>query len=195
MDDQSLIKRVIANEDRAVTELYWRFIPKLRRFFTGRINSPKDAEEIANDTFLSILDALPRFDGRSSLSTWIMAIARHELVDYYRKKKIKNILFSKMPFLENLIDQALSPQLALEEKQLKQRIVKTLHTLSEGYALVLRLKYIDGLTVTEIAQELKISYKAAESKLSRARLAFQKSFVQTEKIAFQDSPIWDPFKP
>ena len=195
MDEQKLINQVIANNDRAITELYWRYIPKLRRFFQNRIASKKDAEEVAHDAFLSVLDALPRFNRRCRLSTWIMAIAKHELVDYYRKKKIKKILFSRLPFLEGLVDKALGPQLALEEKQLKQRIVKTLKNLNEGYAMILRLKYIDGLSVREIAQKLEISYKAAESKLSRARLAFQEIFAQTQKIHFDDSQIWDSSEP
>ena len=195
MTESELIRRVILNDDRAITELYWRFIPQLRRFFKGRITNRKDAEEVVHDTFLSVLDALPSFDGRSKLSTWIIGVAKHELVDYYRRKRIKKILFSRFPFLERLVDQALGPQLALEEKQLKQRIVKTLKNLSEGYAVVLRLRYIDGLSVTEIAERLEISYKAVESKLSRARLAFQEAFVQTQTVNFNDPQIWDPPKP
>ena len=195
MDEKVLVKLVIADDDRAITELYWRYIPKLRRFFKSRIKSEKDAEEVAHDTFLSVLDALPRFDNRSRLSTWIMAIAKHELVDFYRRKKIKNILFSHFPLLEQLVDQALGPQLALEEKQLKQRIVRTLKNLSEGYAEILRLKYIDGLSVTEIAEELSISYKAAESRLSRARLAFQQVFVKTQKVNLYEPQVWDSSQP
>lgn len=194
-NEEVLIKRVIAEDDRAITKLYWRYMPKLRRFFKGRVENPKDAEEVAHDTFLSVLDALPGFDGRSQLSTWIMGIAKHELVDFYRKKKIKKLLFSRFPFLEKLVDQALGPQLALEEKQLKQRILKTFQNLSEGYALILRLKYVEGLSVAEIAKKLEITYKAAESRLSRARLAFQKVFVETEEINFQDPQVWDSPEP
>ena len=57
MDEKSLIKLVIDDDDRAITELYWRYIPKLRRFFESRIKSVKDAEEVTHDTFLSVLDA------------------------------------------------------------------------------------------------------------------------------------------
>jgi len=191
MNESELISQVISNDDRAICELYWQFMPKLRRFFLKRVGSKKDAEEVAHDTFLSVLDALPSFNYRSKLSTWIMGIAKHELVDYYRKRRIKKILFSRFPFLEKLIDKALGPQLALEEKQLKQRILKTFKGLSEGYAQILRLKYVEGLSVAEIAETLEISYKAAESRLTRARLAFQKVFVETQEINFQDPQVWD----
>jgi RNA polymerase sigma-70 factor (ECF subfamily) len=192
MKESVLITQVIANDDRAITQLYWQYVPRLRRFFKDRIGDKKDAEEVVHDTFLSVLDALPSFDGKAKLSTWIMGIAKHELVDYYRKKKIKKLLFSRFPFLEKLVDQALGPQLALEEKQLKQRILKTFQKLSEGYALILRLKYVEGLSVAEIAQTLEISYKAAESRLTRARLAFQKVFVETQKVPFHSPQVWDP---
>lgn len=193
--EADFISQVIDDDEMAVAKLYCLYMPRLRRFFANRLNSAKDAEEVAHDTFLSVLDSLPNFSGQSSLLTWIMAIAKHELVDFYRKKKIKEILFSRFPFLKNLSAQALGPQLAMEEKQLKQRILKTFQKLSEGYGQILRLKYVEGLSVSEIAKNLQISFKSAESKLFRARLAFQKTFAQTKKIDFSDSQVWDTFEP
>lgn len=171
------LSKIINQDPRELLKLYKTINPVLQSFFLKKIQNPQDRQEIIQDTLLSILDSLPAFNYNSSLKTYIYSIARHELVDYYRKKKIKNLLFSHFPFLENLIDKALGPQLALEEKEKKQQIYQTFKKLNEGYSLILRLRYIEGLSVNQISKKLNLSYKAAESRLSRARLAFQKSFV------------------
>jgi len=168
---------IISEKPRAILAFYKIVTPHLQQYFQHKIADEHDREEIIQDTMLSILDSLPRYKAKSTFSTWILAIAHHELVDYYRRRKIKTILFSAFPFLENIADLALGPQLALEEKEAKQRIYLTLKKLNEGNAKILRLRYLEGLSVTVIARKLGISYKAAESKLSRARLAFCSQYV------------------
>jgi len=173
------INEIIAEKPRAVLFLYHLLTPYLKHWFGPKVADEKDREELIADTILSILDSLPRYKQESSFSTWVISIANHELVDYYRRRKIKTILFSAFPFLENIADMALGPQLALEEKEAKVGIYKTFKKLSEGNAAILRLRYLEGLSVSTIAHKMGLSYKAAESKLSRARLAFAKEYVHS----------------
>jgi RNA polymerase sigma-70 factor (ECF subfamily) len=161
----------------AVQEIHKYMLPLLTRYFARRVNDLYDQEELIQDTIISVYDSLPRFEGRASFRTWMYRIAHHELVDYYRRKKIKAIVFSKLPFLQEIVDKALGPQLQLEEIEAKQRVVNTLLGLNEGYAQILRLRYIEGFSVSVIAEKLHITYKAAESKLSRARVAFSKAYT------------------
>jgi RNA polymerase sigma factor (sigma-70 family) len=65
----------------------------------------------------------------------------------------------------------------LEKEELKKEVKKVLAALAEGYGEILRLKYIEGLSMAQIAAKVKISVKAVESKLSRARGAFRKEWV------------------
>ncbi len=173
------ITKIINEEPRALLNFLRQLSPILKRFFYSRIDNAQDQEELVQDTILSIIDSLPQFQNKSKFSTWAISIARHELIDYYRRKKIKAILFSRFPFLEQIVSKALGPQLALEEKETKDKIYQTFKKLSEGQADILRLRYLEGLSVSAIARQLDITYKAAESRLFRARLAFSKSFVQS----------------
>lgn len=150
---------------------------KLLRFISRQVNDPADAEDIVQETLISIYDSLPLFKGQSAFFTWCCSIARHEIADLYRKKKIKQVVFSHLPWLKELVSQALSPELAYQELETKKKIVRTLKNLSEGYSRILRLKYVEELTMRQIAQELNLTVKAVESKLTRARLAFQKTYV------------------
>jgi len=154
-----------------------KIILKLKNFIIKKVSNPEEAEEILEETLVSASDCLELYSGKSSFFTWLCGIAKHEIADFYRKKKIKTILFSKLPWLENLASEALGPeQIILREETIK-KAEKTLKTLSEGYQRVLRLKYYQGLSVKEIARQLNETVKAIESRLSRARKAFAKAFV------------------
>lgn len=149
---------------------------KLVCFISRRVSDPADTEDIVQETLISIYDSLPLFKGKSSFLTWACGIARHEISDFYRRKKIKQIVFSRLPWLKELVSQALGPELAYQELETKKKIVRTLKRLSEGYSSILRLKYVEELSMRQIAQELGLTVKAVESRLTRARLAFQKLY-------------------
>jgi len=158
-------------------ELTSAVIQKLRDYLFHHVPEAVEAEEIFQETLIAAAESLPTYKGKSSFFTWLCAIANHEIADFYRKKKLKTLLFSHFPFLEDLVSQALGPEEELLKKELRKEVKKTLSGLTEGYSQILRLKYYQGLSVKEIARKLHLTIKAAESRLSRARLAFQKEWV------------------
>lgn len=152
-------------------------IRRLEGFIALRVREREEAKEILQETLSAAYQSLPNFVGRSSFFSWLCGIAKHEISDFYRKKKIKTILFSHWPFLENLVDRALGPEEVVIEKELKGKVRKVLRKMTEGYQIILRLKYIEGRSVAEIARRLGLSFKAVESRLTRARLAFREIWV------------------
>jgi RNA polymerase sigma-70 factor (ECF subfamily) len=176
-NEKELIQQILAGNPQAVSYFYRQFKPRITNIVSQKLPS-ENVDEVVQDVFLSSLASLSTFAGRSSLYSWLVSITRHEIADFYRKKKIKEVVFSKLPFLKKIIDKALSPETAFEEKELKEKVKHTFSSLSEGYRQILRLKYIDGQSIESIAKQLGISYKTCESRLFRARIAFQKLFVQ-----------------
>lgn len=165
------------SQEEFTRKVYRRYESRLKKFIAQKVADRKDIEEILQDTFTSAFDSLPNFSGRSSFFTWLCGIAKHEIADFYRKKKIKTILFSRLPWLENLAVEALGPEQIYLRKEFEEKIKKTMASLNEGYQEVLRLKYYQGLTVDQIAQRLNESFKAIESRLFRARKAFAEAFL------------------
>lgn len=159
-------------------------IQKIKQFIAFRVSDENEAEEILQDTLISACEALPSFRACSSLFSWLCGIAKHEISDFYRKKKIKTILFSHLPFLEKLASRALGPEEEVLETELKRKVKIALASLSEGYRVVLRLKYIEGYSVAQIAARLDLSLKAVESRLSRARLAFREAWDEESQNFF-----------
>lgn len=159
---------------------------KLLGFVNRRVADPADAEDIVQETLIAVYDSLPLFKGRSAFFSWCCGIAKHEISDFYRRKKLKQVVFSRLPWLKELVSEALGPELAYQELETKKKIVKTLKHLGEGYARILRLKYVEERSMRQIALELNLTVKAVESRLTRARLAFQKVYAgqQNRQIGF-----------
>jgi len=155
---------------------YKKYFKIVFGYVKKRINDEKDAEEVSNTILLSAWNSLPNFSGKSSEKNWIMAIARHKIVDFYRKKKLKTVLFSSLPQLEDVADKTIGPEGDSLKTELKNEIKEILNELSEGYGQILRLKYVDELKNGQIAKLLKKSYKAVESKLARARAKFRQIY-------------------
>lgn len=157
-------------------EFYRKYYKLIYGYVCKKIDSPETSEELTNTILLSAWNSLPYYGGKSNQKNWIMGIAKHKIVDFYRKKTIKTILFSTLPGFEDIADKSVGPEGESLKGELKGEIRQALSELSEGYSKILRLKYIDGLKNNQIAKILKQSYKAVEGKLSRARKQFKKIY-------------------
>jgi len=158
---------------------------RLKNYIDQRVGNPHEAEEILGETLVSVTESLPTFSGKSCFFTWLCGIANHEIADFYRKKKIKTFLFSRFPFLETLVSEALGPEEELLRQELRKEVKQVLGSLSEGYSQILRLKYYQGLSMKEIAKKLGMTVKAVESRLSRARAAFKQEW-QTQNLKLKN---------
>jgi len=187
-NDKELIEQVIKKNPKAIRIFYQKFKPKLKKFITKKAQTPADAEDIVQETLISAVRALPGFQFKASVFSWLCSIAKHELVDFYRKKKIKTVLL-KSEFLETIASKALSPEANYLKNELKLEIKKVLKNLSEGYFKILRLKYIDQLTMATIAEKMNLTIKAVESRLSRAREKFKQEWQKQTSKELLNSPF------
>jgi RNA polymerase sigma-70 factor (ECF subfamily) len=162
-------------------EFFKRYNRLIKKFVGQKIDDEGVAEELTADILWAAFNSLPNFKRQSSESSWVYSIAKHKIIDYYRKKKLKTILFSINPMFEEVADQALNPERDVLKNELKSEIKKTLKELNAGYGQILRLKYIDDFKISEIAAKLKLSIKAVESRLIRAKKQFRNSFSYDKK--------------
>src|SRR5690606_32416078 len=124
-----------------------------------KVSDPQDVEEIVQDTFLGFLDALPLFQGKSSLWTFLVSIARHEIADYYRKKYAKRAL-KLVPFIDKGYTQDL-----LTPKETRANFNAALRKILPEEQKLILWKYEQKLSVKQIAKKLDVSTKAAESRI------------------------------
>ncbi len=179
--DEELVKGVLSGEKKWLEIFDGEFRRSIKGFVRKRVDKEEDVEEIVQDTIWAVLNSLAGFEFRSSLFSWICSIASRKVVDFYRKKKIKTVLYDKAPWMEAVADKALGPEGESIKEELKEEIKKAMKGLSEGYREILRLKYIDGRSMREIGKIVKKSEKAVESGLSRARNKFRKTWKELRK--------------
>lgn len=160
-----------------MSAFYHRFAPELRRYIGCRVNLPEDADEILQDTLFSFLEGLRDFRKESSVRTYLFSICQHKIIDFYRRKKLKHVVFSRVPQLEMLVSPVLGPEEELDVTLVQEKIRAVFVRLLPAYRQILKLKYFEHVSVEEIAKKLAITFKSAESRLFRARRAFVELFL------------------
>lgn len=154
-------------------DFYQKYYGSVRGFVGKRINDEGTVDELTDDILLAAYESLPNFNQKCSEFSFICSIAKHKIIDFYRKKKLKTILFSTNPIFEEIADKAIGPERDVLKNELIEEIESTLREVKEGYGKLLRLKYVEGWKTGAIAKFTKLSVKAVESRLFRAKKQFQ----------------------
>ena len=173
---RSLIDKVRSGEPQAVSDFYKKNSASILNYLLKRLPSREDAEDLTNDVFFEAIDSLHLLKKDKNLSAWLYKIAHNKMVDYYRKRKIKSLLLSQIPYLEIVAAEINQPEFQFEKNRVRDKIEKTLLSLSGNYQKILRLHYEENMPVKELALEFSLSFKATESLLYRARRQFQVAY-------------------
>jgi RNA polymerase sigma-70 factor, ECF subfamily len=156
--------------------LYDAALPYVYGYLLARCSRPVLAEELTSETMLAAVDALKRETQPQSLSTaWLLGIARHKLVDYWRRlgreeRSLRSIASQTPEEAEDPWDVHLDGVRARE----------TLEKLAPHHRTVLTLRYLDDLPVADVADILDRTLHATEALLVRARLAFRSAYSEQE---------------
>jgi RNA polymerase sigma-70 factor (ECF subfamily) len=184
MSDLALARRVIAGDEAAFDEFFAVYFPRLYRFALGRLDGNEDAaEEVVQRVLIRAIDRLHTYKGEAALLTWLCTLCRREVWRWREHEgRDREVSFSDdRPELRDALElvaalQADGPDSELQRRELATIVQLTLDHLPGRYGDVLEWKYIQELSVQEIAQRLGVGYKAAESLLTRARAAFRDGF-------------------
>lgn len=176
---EHLVEQVIKGEKGAATAFYRACAPKLRRYLQSKLPEG-EVEEILQDTFLSAFDSIALYRGESSVTTWLISIARHEVADFYRKRYIRAAVEKTSPLFENMVSEVMSPEFVYEKKKIEKKFLGAYSSLSGQYQDILSYRYELSMSVKEIAERMEMSFKATESLLYRARLAFREAYESGE---------------
>lgn len=180
--DWTLSRQILSGDEQAFRSLFDRFFPRLYRFALARlVGDTEQAREIVQLTFCRGFERLESYRGECSLYGWFCQICRNAIADAGRSRlrDIRHLTGADgdttiEALLESLsAPEADEPEQRLWRAQLARVIQSVLDCLPAQYGDVLEWKYVDGLSVNEIAGRLAVGPKAAESHLTRARRAFR----------------------
>jgi RNA polymerase sigma-70 factor (ECF subfamily) len=187
-DDSKLAQAIRGGDDAAATSFYEQYCGKIYRMMYFSARGAGEAEELTQATFVAFFESLPRFRGESRLSTWLYAIAKNVLRNYYsRHKRDREVslddagLAGEMrSYLEGLASSDEPPDelLAREEAATVVRVI--LGRLAASYREVLTLRYFDGLSNADVAAALGKNESTVRVLLHRASNAFARELRRLE---------------
>jgi RNA polymerase sigma-70 factor, ECF subfamily len=156
------------------------FYPKLYRFIAAETASPHaDVEDLVQETLLHSWRSRDQFRGESLTLTWVLAIAKHRVYEFRRRERPDRRRRAAAEASGKLGAQLIPDELLLDQ-DVQRRVRETLRDLPEEYADLLVRRYFEGKAVRAIAAEQCEGEDAVESRLRRARRAFQIRFEQGE---------------
>ena len=170
-DEASLVDRLKRGDQAAAREFYELYAARIHRFILhalGRGND-SDAEDLLQETFMALAEALPFFRGQSSLFTFACAIAHRKVISLIRTR----IRRGQVMLTE--ADAAIEDRGASHADRDMRRALEKLRS-EHREALV--LKYVEEMSVAEIATVLSVSEHAVESRLARARKALARALEE-----------------
>lgn len=173
---EEIVKEVLAGKKGAASKFYKTYELAIRRYLLTKLPSHEDVEEITQDVFMSAMNSLPIYRGEASIKSWLLSIARHEVADYYRKRYVRKMVERTTPIFEDLLADLNTPELELKKRSLRARFMRAYKSLNNKHRDALSYRYELGMSVKQIAEEMKLSFKATESLIFRARKAMRLAY-------------------
>jgi RNA polymerase sigma-70 factor (ECF subfamily) len=177
--DAELMERLGSGDRSAITDLYNAYFDRLYSLVFNQVDRNRSvAEDIVQETFLAAIESSKKFQGRSSLYTWLCSIAYHKVADHYRrqarerKHMVSGVDVDAVDVTDGSGKQS-QPESLIESAETRQVVNQALAKLPWDYRQVLVLKYVEEMSVQEISQIMGRSPKSVEGLLTRSRKALQ----------------------
>lgn len=176
-NEVELIARAQGGDNQALSELVEQHQQTIYNVALRMCGNADDAEETLQETFLNAIQALPRFEGRAKLSTWLYRIASNQCLMRRRRDAKAPMQF----FIDEggdpaesqpkyFVDWSYNPDDLVLDAELQEVMEAAIETLPPKLRLVFIWRELEGLSTAETAAVLDISESAVKVRLHRARL-------------------------
>ena len=183
-EPQELLKGLRAGDDRSYEELVRRYGGKMLSVATRIMGNPEDARDCVQEAFLQAFKNIERFEGRSTVWTWLHRIVANSalLKLRSRRRRPEGSLDEFMPEFDDYQcrietrghHSRESVETLVSNKETRDAVRAAIDTLPDDYRTVLLLRDIEELDTQETAEMLQINPGAVKTRLHRARAALKK---------------------
>lgn len=170
-DDRELLRRMAKGDQSAMDAFYRAYEGRVYRFIRSKLNDSFDAGDVLNEVMFEVWRNAARFEGRSSVSTWVLGIAHHKTIDKIRRRKPGESaeLDPEMPD-DGATDAAQALSAAQDAKQVRHCIDQ----LSEAHRSVVHLAFFEDLPYGEIADIVGVPEGTVKTRMFHAKKALMK---------------------
>ena len=188
--DVELVQRAKAGDLDAFEALTTRHEQRVYSLALRMLRQEQDAEDVTQQTFLSVLEHLDSFRGEASFSTWLLRIATHAALKIIRKRKGLDVISLEeatepadhsdtIPHPEFIADWRQSPEQLVESREIQRLLDEALARWDEKHRMVFLLRDVEGLSITETAEALGLTEANTKVRLLRSRLQLREHLTQT----------------
>jgi RNA polymerase sigma-70 factor (ECF subfamily) len=174
---------MVDGDEEAFEQFSNNYIPALYRFAQRRLSGDRDlVSDLVQSTLCKAIAKLDTYRGEAALMTWLCTCCRNEIAGHFRKQSRSGQEINMGDDEELAADASFKPVIKHTPEQAFLRtensdlVHEVLDRLPPRHGIALEWKYIEDLTVKEIASRLDLSPKAAESLLTRARASFREGY-------------------
>ncbi|GEM_PF-2845715 len=182
MTDEQLgkiIQKAKQGKQTAITDLYEQ-TKDYAYFVAQQYVEANDIGDVLQESYLSVFQSLYTFDNSKELKPWLHTIVRNKALDHLRKHN--RVKFTPIEEIEDLEDfDATMPNELLEQADKRSDILTIIESLPVGQKTVVRLFYLDDLTISEISEALDVSIGTVKKQLYTARRTIR------EKVLLEES--------
>ncbi len=164
--DELLIGRIAQGDRLAMQVLFARHHVRIYRFVLRLLRDEMAAEDVIGEVFLDVWRQASRFEGRSAVSTWLIAIARFKALSMLRKRRDDALDEQTAKTIEETSD---DPELAVAKQDKGAKLRACLAALSPEHREVIDLVYYHEKSVEEVAQIIGIPENTVKTRTFYAR--------------------------
>ncbi len=184
-EDLDLAQRVAARDRRAAEAFFDSYFSRLYRFVSLRVDEPASCEDIVQEVMVKAIRHLAGYRGEAALFTWLCQIGRNEISNYFQRQGkhiADHVSLDDDPHIRAALESLDQGELTGTDRLALEQVVQlTLDYLPDRYSKALEWKYLEGLSVEEIAERFGEGVIAVQSLLARARAAFRKVFAEIRR--------------
>jgi len=164
--DEALIRRIAAGDQLAMRTLFARHRIPLYRWLLRIVRNETVAEDLLSDVFLDVWRQAASFQGRASVLTWLLAIARYKALSA-RRARVDAELDARLA--STIADPADDPEAMLQKKNRSEVLRDSLASLSPEHSEVIDLVYYHGKSVKEVADITGVGEATVKTRMFYAR--------------------------
>ena len=188
--DRDLVDRCLEGDVAAwdvLVRTYWKRVFNIAYKFVGRYD---EAEDLAQEIFVKLFKALPKYDRRAQFDTWLTRVSRNLCIDHYRRRRWEEERFADEidPDTVPLDIPVLPPDATLEQRDQIAMVRRALAQLPPTHREALSLRDIHELSYQDIARRLQLPQGTVKSRINRARKELARHLRQISRTGPREDP-------
>ncbi|HVU41936.1 MAG TPA: sigma-70 family RNA polymerase sigma factor [Xanthobacteraceae bacterium] len=173
--DETLIGLIAAHDRNAMRKLFVRHSARVFRFLRRAVTDATAAEDLLNEVFIDIWRHAGRFEGRSKVSTWILAIAHFKAAAWRRRRACDRLDDGAVEAIEDLAD---DPEVAAQKQRSSVVIRECLKRLSPAHRTILDLIYYHEQSIAEVARIVGVPENTVKTRAYYARKCLEQLLAE-----------------